>query len=44
MIANNKSLDDMNMVNRYANNFSQKILGLYIALSNLTGNLTGNPD
>jgi hypothetical protein len=37
MIANNKSLDDMNMVNRYANNFSQKILGLYIALSNLTG-------
>jgi hypothetical protein len=44
MTANNKSLDDMNLVNRYANNFSQKILGLFIAMSNLTGNLTGNPD
>jgi hypothetical protein len=44
MTANNKSFDDMNLVNRYANNFSQKILGLFIAMSNLTGNLTGNPD
>ncbi len=44
MTANNKSLDDMNLVNRYANNFSQKILGLFIAMSNLTGNLTVNPD
>jgi hypothetical protein len=44
MTANNKSFDDMNMVNRYANNFSQKILGLYIAMSNLTGSLTGIRD
>lgn len=37
MVANNKNLDDMNLVNSYARNFSQKILGLYITLSGMTG-------
>ena len=35
MNANGKDLDDMNAVNRFARHFSQKILGLYIALSGL---------
>jgi cell division GTPase FtsZ len=35
MNANGKDLDDMNAVNRFARHFSQKILGLYIALSEL---------
>jgi hypothetical protein len=35
MNANGKDLDDMSVVNRYARHFSQKILGLYIALSSL---------
>jgi len=39
MIANNKDLDNMDLVNRYARHFSQKILGLYIAFSNVTGSL-----
>lgn len=32
MRENNKNLDDMNLVNNYAKNFSMKLLGLYIAL------------
>ena len=32
MQKNNKSLDDMNSVNRYAQNFSQKILGLFMVM------------
>ncbi len=35
MEKNNKDLDNLDQVNRYAQNFSQKILGLYIALSNM---------
>jgi hypothetical protein len=35
MNANGKDLDDISVVNRYARHFSQKILGLYIALSSL---------
>jgi hypothetical protein len=35
MNANGKDLDDMSVVNRYARLFSEKILGLYIALSSL---------
>jgi hypothetical protein len=35
MNANGKDLDDMSVVNRYARHFSEKILGLYIALSGL---------
>ena len=35
MNANGKDLDDMSVVNRYARHFSEKILGLYIALSTL---------
>lgn len=34
MRKNNKDLDNMNQVNSYARNFSQKIVGLYIAFSN----------
>lgn len=30
MTANNKDLDNMDMVNRFAKNFAQKIIGLYI--------------
>lgn len=37
MKENEKDLDNMDMVNKYAKNFAQKILGMYIALSNLTG-------
>jgi hypothetical protein len=33
MQKHNKNLDDMGQVNRFATNFSQKILGLYMALS-----------
>ena len=33
MLANNKDLGDMDKVNNYARHFSQKIVGLYIALS-----------
>ena len=40
MIENNKDLDNMDLVNNYARNFAQKILGLYITLSGMTGNLT----
>jgi hypothetical protein len=39
MIKNKKNLDDMSTVNHYAKSFSQKILGLYITLSGMTGNL-----
>ena len=35
MEKNNKDLDNLDQVNRYAQNFAQKILGLYIALSNM---------
>lgn len=35
MNANNKDLDNMSMVNNYARNFSNKIVGLYVALSGL---------
>lgn len=35
MTNNNKDLDNLDMVNRYARHFSQKILGLYITMSNL---------
>jgi hypothetical protein len=35
MTANGKDLDDMNSVNRFARHFSQKIVGLYAALSSL---------
>jgi hypothetical protein len=37
MEANNKDLSDMSLVNRYANNFSKKLLNLYITLSGMTG-------
>jgi hypothetical protein len=37
MEKNNKDLDNMEMVNRYANHFSQQLLGLYIVFSNITG-------
>jgi hypothetical protein len=40
MIKHNKDLDNMGMVNHYAKNFSQKILGLYITLAGMTGNLS----
>lgn len=39
MLANNKNLDDMDLVNRYARHFSQKILGLWMSMVNMTGNL-----
>ena len=35
MEKNNKSLDNMDEVNRLARDFSKKILGLYIALSGI---------
>lgn len=35
MKKNKKSWDDIELVNRYAKHFSQKILGLYIALSGI---------
>jgi hypothetical protein len=38
MEANNKGLDDMSLVNRYAKNFSQKILGLFMTMHGLTNN------
>lgn len=41
MEKNNKDLNNLDMVNRYARGFSQKILGLYIALSGL-GNRAAN--
>jgi hypothetical protein len=37
MESNNKDLSDMNLVNRYANNFSKKLLKLYTTLSGMTG-------
>lgn len=37
MIENNRDLDNMDLVNRYARHFSQKLLGLYIALAGITG-------
>lgn len=37
MTANDKDLDNMALVNRYADNFSKKLLGLYITLSGMTG-------
>ena len=37
MESNEKDIDDMNLVNRYAKTFSQKLLQLYINLSTLTG-------
>lgn len=37
MTANDKDLDNMVLVNRYADNFSKKLLGLYITLSGMTG-------
>lgn len=38
MQANNKGLDDMGSVNRYAENFSKKILRLYMVMHGLTNN------
>jgi hypothetical protein len=38
MEANNKGLDDMSLVNRYAKNFSQKILVLFMTMHGLTNN------
>lgn len=35
MKANNKNLNDMMTVNRYAQHFSQKIVGLYMAMSKM---------
>jgi hypothetical protein len=40
MIKHKKDLDNMDMVNQYARNFSQKILGLYITLAGMTGKLS----
>lgn len=40
MEKNNKDLNNLDMVNRYARGFSQKILGLYIALSGLGNRAT----
>lgn len=37
MEKNDKDLDNMQMVNRYADHFSKKLLGLYIVFSNITG-------
>ncbi len=37
MEKNEKDLDNMDLVNRYARHFSQKLLGTYIVFSNLTG-------
>ena len=39
MIKHKKNLDDMSTVNHYAKSFSQKILGLYMTLSTMTGKL-----
>ena len=36
MEKNDKDLDNMDLVNRYARHFSQKLLGLYITFSNIT--------
>lgn len=36
MEKNNKDLDNMDLINRYARHFSQKLLGLYITFSNIT--------
>lgn len=33
----NKDLDNLQMVNRYAEHFSKQLLGLYIVFSNITG-------
>jgi hypothetical protein len=40
MVKHKKDLDNMDMVNQYARNFSQKILVLYITLAGMTGNLS----
>lgn len=37
MVANDKDLDDLSLINRYASQFSKKLLSLYITLSNMTG-------
>lgn len=37
MEKNNKDLDNLQMVNRYAEHFSKQLLGLYIVFSNITG-------
>ena len=37
MEKNNKDIDNLDLVNRYAREFSQKILGLYITLSGMRG-------
>jgi hypothetical protein len=37
MEKNNKDLDNIQMVNRYAEHFSKQLLGLYIVFSNITG-------
>jgi hypothetical protein len=39
MQSKGKNIDDMDEVNRLARNFSQKILSMYIAMANATGNL-----
>lgn len=36
MEKNDKDLDNMDLINRYARHFSQKLLGLYITFSNIT--------
>jgi hypothetical protein len=39
MRSKGKDLDDMSEFNRMARNFSEKILSMYIAMANVTGNL-----
>ena len=39
MIKHEKDLSNMDSVNQYARHFSQKILGLYITLAGMTGNV-----
>lgn len=38
MVENGKDLDNIDMVNRFARHFSQKLLGVYITFVNMTGN------
>jgi len=39
MLDHDKDLDNMDMVNRFAQHFAQRLLGLYMAFANMTGNL-----
>lgn len=40
MSDNNLEIDNLDKVNRFARHFSMKLLNMYIALSNITGNLS----